>query len=558
MSTQTESPPVDAAIVESPLSGLWSPIDRIVAVVGDRLNPILVKESRQALKSRQFVITFALVLIFGWAWSILGLGWLGPDAMYSNQGGGMFTGYYLILVFPLLVIVPFGAFRSLASEQEDRTYELLSITALDPRQIVRGKLGSAIAQMLVYLSAISPCLAFTYLLRGIDAPTILYVLFWTVLGSLGLSVVALLVGTLTNERHWQVVLSVVLIVGLLLAFWIACIIVFQGMLFSVGVPFSEPLFWEINAAILTGYLTYFALTYYAAVARITFASDNRSTRLRVIMLVQYVLFAGWMTWAWIYAEGESEVVLVFLTFAVLHWFVMGAMMTGETTDLSLRVRRSLPQSFLGRALLTWFNPGPGTGYLLAVCGGLGTVALGVLAVAAKDLYPFPRVANWQIGDGRTVMTFGVLAVSYLIIYLGFGLFVLRLLRRAGQSGMLLTILIHIMVVLAGCGMPVVVQMMSEEWYRMGYSLLQVTNAVWTLSHLLGGTVLPPETPVLLVIIPAAALAVFVLNLPEVVREVRFVRLSKPTRVAEEDAELAAKFAPPPQPRQISPWDVVEE
>jgi hypothetical protein len=37
---------------------------------GDRLNPILGQRSRQAMKSRQFVITFAL-LIFGWLWTVL-------------------------------------------------------------------------------------------------------------------------------------------------------------------------------------------------------------------------------------------------------------------------------------------------------------------------------------------------------------------------------------------------------------------------------------------------------------------------------------------------------
>jgi hypothetical protein len=48
--------------------------------------------------------------------------------------------------------------------------------------------------------------------------------------------------------------------------------------------------------------------------------------------------------------------------------------------------------------------------------------------------------------------------------------------------------------------------------------------------------------------------VFLLNLPGIVREVRFVRLPKPKRVAEEDAEQAALLHPP-QPIQISPWDV---
>ena len=64
-----------------------------------------------------------------------------------------------MLSVPLVVIVPFGAFRSLAVEQEDRTYELMSITALAPRQIVAGKLAPYFAigftQLLIVLAAVA-------------------------------------------------------------------------------------------------------------------------------------------------------------------------------------------------------------------------------------------------------------------------------------------------------------------------------------------------------------------------------------------------------------------
>ncbi len=112
------------------------------------------------------------MLTCAWGWSIVGIALQGPDVYFSFSGPDIFYIYYLILAFPLLVIVPYGAFRSLAGEREDRTYELLSITTLKPRQVISGKLGSAVLQMLVYFSAVSPCLAFTYMLRGIDVLTI--------------------------------------------------------------------------------------------------------------------------------------------------------------------------------------------------------------------------------------------------------------------------------------------------------------------------------------------------------------------------------------------------
>ena len=131
-----------------------------------------MKETRQALKSFQFTITFVLVLVACWVVTIGGVALIGPGIFYAAAGGTMLMAYYVILAFPLMVVVPYSAFRSLAAEREDNTYDLLSITTLKPRQIISGKLGSSIVQMAVYFSAITPCLAFTYLLRGVDVPTI--------------------------------------------------------------------------------------------------------------------------------------------------------------------------------------------------------------------------------------------------------------------------------------------------------------------------------------------------------------------------------------------------
>ena len=118
---------------------------------------------------------------------------------------------------PLLIVVPYAAFRSLAGEREDGTFELLSITTLSARQIVLGKLGSAILQMMVYYSALAPCIAFTYLLRGIDIITIALLLAYSFMASLLLSVFGLAMATVTKARHWQVLLSVVFVMALLYA-----------------------------------------------------------------------------------------------------------------------------------------------------------------------------------------------------------------------------------------------------------------------------------------------------------------------------------------------------
>src|SRR4051812_16663131 len=146
----------------------WLAAERLLIAAGDWLNPILVKETRQAIKSFQFALTFLLVLVCCWLATIAGIVLTGPRIKVAAEGGNLLLWYYTILAFPLSIVVPYAAFRSLAAEREDNTYDLLSITTLKAHQIIAGKLGSAVVQMGVYFSAITPCLAFTYLLRGVD------------------------------------------------------------------------------------------------------------------------------------------------------------------------------------------------------------------------------------------------------------------------------------------------------------------------------------------------------------------------------------------------------
>ena len=132
------------------VDAVWRAIERFLIYTGDWLNPILVKETRQALKSSQFAITFVLVLAACWIVTIGVVAYIGPRIYYSADGGTLLAWYFTILSLPLMVVVPLAAFRSLTAEREDNTYDLLSITSLKPWQIISGKLGSSIAQMAVY------------------------------------------------------------------------------------------------------------------------------------------------------------------------------------------------------------------------------------------------------------------------------------------------------------------------------------------------------------------------------------------------------------------------
>ncbi len=525
-------------------SSFWQAIEIAIERGGERLNPILVKEGRQALKSKQFVITFTLLLLAGWVWSMLGVALLSPGVYYAPGGRFMLVGYFIILAIPVLVIVPFSAFRSLAAEREDGTFELLSITALSSRQIVTGKLGSAVLQMLVYYSALAPCIAFTYLLRGIDIVTIVFLLFWTLTASVMLSTVGLVVATITRARHWQVLLSVLLLVGLCLTTLMWVIMFINLLVETQATGFDDPDFWLAMSAIMTFCVSHAVMFVLIAAAQISFASDNRSTKLRIMLLVQQTLWLGWMLFFWIRFEAE-EFLFVIAAVAGSYWAFAGACLMGESANLSPRVRRSLPQSFLGRMAFTWFNPGSGTGYTFAIANILTLTAVLLAAGLVAEIEGFAGVANtldWAL--------FVTMSAAYVVAYLGTGRLIVLLLRQLGRVTMLLTFLVNLFLAILGIAIPLFFQAWLEGYSRMSYSMIQTTNWIWTLEEVGDGNMLSFTIVPFIVYIVAAL--IFLLNLLFTIYEVEQVRLVTPERVLED--ELALNPVRKDTSTRSSPWD----
>ncbi|MCA9145697.1 MAG: hypothetical protein H6821_07145 [Planctomycetaceae bacterium] len=521
--------PTEISEAVIPKGTLWQMMESGIELGGERLNPILVKEARQALKSKQFVITFTLLLLAGWVWSMLGVALLSPGVYYAPGGRFMLSGYFIILTIPVLVIVPFSAFRSLAAEREDGTFELLSITALSSRQIVTGKLGSAMLQMLVYYSALAPCIAFTYLLRGIDIVTIVFLLFWTLVASVLLSSIGLVVATVSRARHWQVLLSVLLLVGLCFVtfFWTLSFV--SLIVDAQATAFDDTDFWLAMAAIMTFCISHAVMFVLIAAAQISFASDNRSTKLRVMLLVQQTLWIGWMAFFWIKFE-EEEILYILVSVACLYWAFAGACLMGEAAILSPRVKRSLPQSFLGRMCFTWFNPGSGTGYTFTVANLLTLLLVTIVAGLTAELEGFAAARG-----GFDWVIFVTLAVAYVIVYLGVARLVTLLLRQLGRVTMLLTFLVTLFLCVIGVALPLFFQAWLEGYSRMSYSIVQMSNWCWTLEEAADGNLL--TFSLVPIIIYCSAVVVFFLNLLFAIYEVEQVRLATPERVLQDEREM---------------------
>lgn len=549
-----EAAPADVTLAaKAPAKSLLVRSEEFLDYLGDFLNPILVKEARQAMKSRQFSVTFSLLLILGWLWTVGFIAYWNVSLYYQSYGAYSLSVYYVVLTIPMLIVIPFSTFRSLASETEDGTFELMSITTLSARQIVVGKLASAVLQMLVYYSALAPCIAFTYLLRGVDIVTIGMILIHTFLGSVLLSSLGLVAATLSRSRMWQVLVSVVLIMGLLFCAWIANYTVL-ALLFVGGanLAIDQAWFWATNGAIVSFMAAFSVLFLFVAAAQITFASENRSTPIRWVLVVIQLLLIGWMVQLWrVVPSDRADYFLVTMEcLAGIFWMVCGAILTGETAELSPRAKRNLPQSLLGRSLLTWFNPGSASGYTFSVLN-LAGVLLTYLSIV---------VVTHAIGDQRAPpdwewMFTGMAILGYVAGYLGIVRLCVPAARRFTAVPMVTVFLMHVVVALMGIFIPMAILSIQYNLsaYDFAYSPLQLTNWWWTLFELLwNGTSGPVSGYIPLAVLAIGGL-IFLVNLADASVEVEKVRTVAPQRVLEDDA--ARRPAKERTPK--NPWDDAE-
>ena len=390
------------------------------------MNAILVKETRQALKSRQFVVTFMLLLAASWFVAVFGMLMAGDDIEFGSGGRILFSVFYFVLSIATLFIIPFGAFRSLQSERDLNTFELLNITTLSPRQIVWGKLLSSLVQLFIFYSAITPLIAVSSLLPGFDSPMAAFLLIGSMFASLFLSMTALMLSSLVKRKAAPGFFSLI-VLGMGFATMIVNYLFFGAFLVG-GIFLSAPNFWWTTGCFLLAGVSYFVLFQQLATAQLTFESDNRSSGIRVTCAVQF-----WLLWicylgSHVYQKRyPPENALWFMAMlSVIHWSVAGLFFTTERDSLSRRIRRGLPKNQLVRCIVVPFLPGGARGFLF-VLGNLVAVWLlvtGTLTVIEADdsgttfFFSFMKVISFKVHDSSRVVSVTTGMCFYAVIFLG--------------------------------------------------------------------------------------------------------------------------------------------
>jgi len=241
----------------------------------ERINPMVIKELRQGLKSRSFVATFlglqgAMVLSMFIYLSTASTG--NGDLQFAD---GFF---WFMLGLMLLVFMPLRAFQALYVEIKDQTLEMLFLTRMDAWRIAFGKWCALVVQIFLLVSAVLPYLVLRYFLGSIDIAGNLTQLFYQVIASM--LFVALGVGL---SAWTSKLMRGLIIAGALMSLYLVPLILFSMSMTGRRGPFG--LYGAVDVlvgVIVSGILMMFFVEYGAS--QIAPPAENHSLRKRLLAL----------------------------------------------------------------------------------------------------------------------------------------------------------------------------------------------------------------------------------------------------------------------------------
>jgi ABC-type transport system involved in multi-copper enzyme maturation permease subunit len=368
-------------------------IERAGESLAERVNPIVVKEVRQGLRTRVFWVFFSLMLLACLTIALIAFAVGGAGT--SNLGQATFTAFFCCLGCVEFFVIPYSAYRSMAREREEETWVLLTLTGLGPRRILAGKIGSFSMQGVLYASAAAPFLLFSYYLNGIDLPTIVLAVLAAAALQVFLTATAVSVATLATTRLVRGLLHFLLLGFLLwsLVTGVAAAVTLANQ-FTQGV--TKDAFWVAAAASLFALVTWGLLFFELAAARLSLPTESYARGPRTVWMVQVLGGAGFLALG-AHVAGEAELLGVGSMLVSVYVAISGTLALADVDGMAKNHRRSAGH---------WSLLRPGA------LRGLATQVLG-LALAAGSLGVAFLLSDSSANDlGLPVMLAPALALLY--------------------------------------------------------------------------------------------------------------------------------------------------
>ncbi|HEU6447769.1 MAG TPA: hypothetical protein VFV23_04955 [Verrucomicrobiae bacterium] len=382
------------------------------------LNPIVIKELRQAVRSRAVTGMLLLLLLVLFLTTVTFLVTRSFDTVGDIElGGAVFQVFVGILAVASVWFIPLYLGVRVAFERGENNPDLFYISTLTPGQIIRGKFLCGAYMAVLFFSACMPFMAFTNLLRGVDLPTVFFILLFLFLVVCAVNQLAIFFACLPMSRPFKILLG---LYGFIQSFWIVVPVIFGSitmMRSGVGAMLATRQFWGSVSTVGGIGLAAVGLFYVLSVALISPPSSNRALTPRIYITVIWFLGAV-LSLLWIWKTRNAELILPWasLTFGLM---ILSLLVTISNCDqLSVRVQNSIPKKLPQRLLAFLFFNG--------AAGGLLWVALISAATILVVHEVLSRFTTPPTGSTETqFLIFYAASTAYAFAYALSGLLIQR-------------------------------------------------------------------------------------------------------------------------------------
>lgn len=410
-------------------------LDRAGERLADRVNPIVVKEIRQGLRTRVFWIFFGLMLFACLVISLIAFAATEQSGGTSTDGRGYFFAYYFCLGLVQFFVIPYSAYRSMSREREEETWVLLTLTGIGPHRILRGKMASYMLQGLIYGSAAAPFLLFSYYLNGIDLPTIVITAVAGATYQLFLTSVAVSTATLAESKLVRSLLHFIILAFLLWGLGTGLTSTF-GALEALRNLWSDEAALVAALALIFGMLTWGVLLYEAAAARMALSTESYAKGPRLAFGVQLLGAIAFFVWG-AKASGETTLLAVGAVVLCAHTLGVGLFVASDRDGMA----RSLWLKGFKRSLL---KPGALRGYRMVL------LSLGLITLVFAGLHVL-RGGGATEDEKRLGLILG--APAYAALYLSLPIVLSRMVRHPPVQTPLLVRILFLGLFVLGAGLP---------------------------------------------------------------------------------------------------------
>jgi hypothetical protein len=365
-------------------------------------NAIWMRELRQSARlGRTPWILFSITLTISLLMCSIGGLAAASETAPASIGGVLFQVFFSLAYLVVVIVGPAVAANSVASEREGKTWEAVLLTGLSPKHIARGKFLAAYTTIALYIVALAPVGALSFLFGGVTATEIVVAFsFLFLLAALSVAF-GLAVSSLMSSLRGAIVVTLMLAICigpiLYLFFGFGCSFAIHKMWSEVpeAFPIWLPLAYSraqfgLNYILFLFVIPLIVITmpawflYEVTIANLTGDADDRSTGLKRWFTFTTPAFAlACAAPSAIAEDDESRMILCItgLCIFAMHLAFSALLFAAEPAGPSRRVRIHWERERAG-IVQRFFGPGLGKTSLLVALMGLA----GVLSMAFGDTF----------------------------------------------------------------------------------------------------------------------------------------------------------------------------